>query len=83
MDFLTKAIFNLKPNSQFSYFDNDYSTIKWDILDGEPPTKKQIDDEIKKIKATEISEAQLKVTAKSALLDKLGITAEEAQLLLS
>ena len=83
MDFLTRAIFNLKPNSQFSYFDNDYSTIKWDILDGEPPTKKQIDDEIKKIKATEISEAQLKVTAKSALLDKLGITAEEAQLLLS
>jgi len=32
---------------------------------------------------TEKAEAQAKATAKAALLDRLGITAEEAQLLLS
>ena len=83
MSYLTKAIFNLKPNAEFSYQDDDYSTIKWDVLDGTAPTQKQIDDEIKRIKASEITDAQTKATAKAALLSKLGITAEEAALLLS
>ena len=83
MNYLTKAIFNLKPNAEFSYQDDDYSTIKWDVLDGTAPTQKQIDDEIKRIKAAEITDAQVKATAKAALLSKLGITAEEAALLLS
>ena len=83
MSYLTKAIFNLKPNAEFSYQDDDYSTIKWDVLDGTAPTQKQIDDEIKRIKAAEITDAQVKATAKAALLSKLGITAEEAALLLS
>ena len=83
MSYLTKAIFNLKPNAEFSYQDDDYSTIKWDVLDGTAPTQKQIDDEIKRIKASEITDAQVKATAKAALLSKLGITAEEAALLLS
>jgi len=34
-------------------------------------------------KAAEIAEGQAKATAKAALLSKLGITAEEAKLLLS
>ena len=83
MNYITKAIFNLKPNAEFSYQNEDYSTIKWDILDGEAPTQKEIDDEIKRIKAEEIAQEKSKAIAKSALLDKLGITAEEAQLLLS
>ena len=83
MSYLTKAIFNLKPNAEFSYQDDDYSTIKWDVLDGTAPTQKQIDEEIKRIKASEITDAQTKATAKAALLSKLGITAEEAALLLS
>jgi hypothetical protein len=33
-------------------------------------------------KAAEIAEAEAKATAKAALLDKLGITADEAKLLL-
>lgn len=83
MDYLTKAIQSLKPTAEFSYTDDDYSTIKWDVLDGNAPTKKQIDDEIKKIKADEITDAASKATAKAALLEKLGITSEEAALLLS
>ena len=83
MSYLSKAIKSLRPTAEFSFTDDDYSTIKWDVLDSTAPTQKQIDDEIKRIKAAEITDAQVKATAKAALLSKLGITAEEAALLLS
>jgi hypothetical protein len=82
-DYLVKAIRKLKPNSEFSYSDDDYSTIKWDVLDGDAPTQKEIDAAIKEVKADEIADAQAKATQRQAILDRLGITAEEAQLLLS
>ena len=81
-DYLTKAIKKLKPTAEFSYSDNDYSTIKWDVLDGDAPTKSEIDAAIVQVKADEITEAATKATARQALLTKLGITQEEAQLLL-
>lgn len=80
---LVAAIRLLKPNSQFSFTDNDYSTIKWDVLDGEAPTQLEIDAAIKKVKADGVkAEAKAKAD-KEALLAKLGITADEAALLLS
>jgi len=81
-NYLTKAIRKLKPNSEFSYTDYDYSTIKWDVLEGTAPTQSEIDAAIVQIKADEITEAATKATARQALLTKLGITQEEAQLLL-
>jgi hypothetical protein len=83
MSYLVKAIYKLKPGSQFSFTDNDYSTIKWDVLEGDAPTQSEIDAATEQVKAEEIqaeAEAQAK---KQALLDRLGITAEEARLLLS
>ena len=82
-DYLVKAIKKLKPNSEFSYDNDDYSTIKWDVLEGDAPTQKEIDAAIKEVKADEIAEAQAKATQRQAILDRLGITAEEAQILLS
>ena len=82
-DYLTKAIRKLKPNAEFSYTDYDYSTIEWIVLDGEAPTQKEIDAAIEEVKADEIADAQTKATQRQAILDRLGITAEEAQLLLS
>lgn len=79
---LVEAIKSLKPSSEFSFTDNDYSTIKWDILDGTAPTQAQIDAEISRMAAAEIQEAQATATAKAALLKRLGITADEAALLL-
>jgi len=83
MSYLVKAIRKLKPNSEFSFTDDDYSTIKWDVLDGDAPTQKEIDAAIVKVKADEAQAETIKATAKAALLSKLGITAEEAVLLLS
>jgi len=83
MSYLVKAIKKLKPTAEFSFTEDDYATIKWDVLDGEAPTQKEIDAAIKEVKADERAEAQAKATQRQALLDRLGITAEEAVLLLS
>jgi hypothetical protein len=83
MFYLTQAIRNLRPNSEFTYQEQDYSTIEWHVLEGNAPNQAEIDAEIAKIKADEIADAATKATAKAALLDRLGITAEEAALLLA
>jgi hypothetical protein len=81
--YLFKALKNLCPDAEFTFTDEDYSSITWIKNDGIEPTQKQIDDEIKAIKANEAKEASDKAAAKAALLDRLGITQEEATLLLS
>ena len=83
MSYLVKAIKKLKPSAEFSFTENDYSTIKWDVLDGEAPTQAEIDDAIEQVKADEAQAELDKAEAKAALLDRLGITEEEAKLLLS
>ena len=81
--YIARAIRKLKPTAEFSFTDNDYSTIKWDVLEGTAPTQAEIDAAIEEVKADELNEAEAKATAKADLLAKLGITAEEAALLLS
>ena len=81
-NYLSKAIYKLKPTAEFSYTDNDYSTIKWDVLEGKAPTQKQIDDVIEQIKANEIIEAETKAATKQAILDRIGLTADELQTIL-
>jgi hypothetical protein len=80
--YLTKAIQKLKPTAQFSYVDNDYSTIKWNILEGEAPTQAEIDAAIEQVKADEAQAEATKAAQKQALLNRLGITEDEAKLLL-
>jgi hypothetical protein len=82
-DYLVEAIFRLLPNSEFVLHDNDYSTIQWHVLDGAAPTQAEIDAVIEEIKADEIATKAKAETDKTALLAKLGITADEARLLLS
>jgi len=80
-NYLAKAIFKLRPNAEFSFTNEDYSTIKWDILEGEAPSEKEIADAIKVIKAEEVKELETKAAAKAAVLERLGITEQEARLL--
>jgi hypothetical protein len=82
MSYLVKAIRKLKPDAEFSLIEDDYSTIKWDVLEGKAPTQKQIDDAIEQVKADEITEAETKATAKAAILDRLGLTADELKTIL-
>lgn len=82
-DYLLKAILRLRPNSEFKFIENDYKTIEWFVLEGEAPTQKEIDDAIKAIKAEEANQVETDATRKAALLDRLGITEDEAKLLLA
>jgi len=79
-DYLSRAIKKLKPTAEFSYDNRDYSTIKWDVLEGEAPTKKEIDAAVQEIKADEIAEAEAKAQARAAAQAKLvalGLTVED------
>jgi hypothetical protein len=80
---LNKAIKLLRPTAQFSFTDNDYTTIKWDVLEGDAPTQAEIDAAIEQVKADEVAQAEAKAAQKAALLDRLGITEDEAKLLLA
>ena len=77
------AINKLRPNCGWSFDNYDYSTIKWFESDTDAPTQKEIDAAIEEVKADEQAEAEAKATAKAALLERLGITQDEANLLLS
>ena len=76
------ALNKLKPNSTWKFENYDYSTIEWFELEGNAPTQAEIDETIEQIKADEITEAEAKAAEKAALLERLGITQEEANLLL-
>ena len=81
-DYLTQAIRLLKPNSEFSYSNGDYSTINWIVLDGDAPTQSEIDAAIKTIKSDEKAEAKAKATQRQAILDRIGLTADELKTIL-
>lgn len=81
-DYLTKAIQSLRPMAEFVIASDDYSTISWHKLDGEAPTIDEINVEIQRIKKQEILDEKNVTKAKTELLAKLGITADEAALLL-
>jgi hypothetical protein len=80
--YLVKAIKKLRPTAQFSFIDNDYSTIKWDLLEGDAPTQNEIDVAIEQVKTEELAKAEADKIKKESLLSKLGITEEEARILL-
>ena len=80
---LAKVIQYLKPSAQFSFTENDYSSIKWDVLEGNAPTETQILEAWEVMKEQEAKQIETKATQKAALLAKLGINEDEASLLLS
>lgn len=84
MNYLTQAIFKLRPGSQFKYDNFDYSTIEWIVLEGNPPTQAEIDAAIEEIKAEE-AQAELNKAAKKAAaeakLAALGLTSDDLKAL--
>jgi hypothetical protein len=79
-NYTMKAIRKLKPTAEFSFNDEDYSTIKWDVLDGKAPTQAEIDAAIIQIKEDEAQAIIDKAAAKAAAQAKLaalGLTLED------
>jgi hypothetical protein len=82
MDYLFKAIKSLRPTAEFAYTKNDYSTIQWHVLDGEAPTQAEIDAQIVKIKAAELTAEANKAVSRAAVLERLGLTEDEVRLII-
>lgn len=80
--YLVAAIQSLKPGSEFVLSDDDYSTIEWIILDGAAPTPQAIEQEIEAIKAREADEQIAAEVTRSAILEKLGVSADELRIAL-
>lgn len=79
---LRLAIDNLSPNAEYSIDEGDLEKITW--ITGENfPTKAQIEAEMKKVEKAEEKKFAEKVARREALLERLGLTEDEAQLLLS
>jgi hypothetical protein len=84
MNYLVKAIQKLKPGAEFSFTNDDYSTIKWDVLEGDAPTQAEVDAAIEAIKQEEAqaeAEAAAKKAAAEAKLAALGLTADDLKAL--
>jgi hypothetical protein len=82
--YLTQAIRKLKPTAEFSYIEEDYSTVKWDKLEGNAPTQAEVDAAIEAIKQEEAqaeAEAAAKKAAAEAKLAALGLTADDLKAL--
>ena len=60
---------------------NDYNTLKW-LSDSAKPSKATLDGLWASVQQTIADEAIAKASAREALLTRLGITADEAKLLL-
>lgn len=82
MSDLARAIKFLKPTAEFSFHDDDYSTIKWDVLEGDAPTEEELKEAKKQVKIQEAADVKAKAAARKAILDRLGLTADEVSILL-
>jgi hypothetical protein len=67
--------------TEWSISDNDYDTLQW-FSDTPKPTQAELDAAWTDVQQQIADEAEAKQVAREALLTKLGITEQEAQLLL-
>jgi hypothetical protein len=71
----------LCPDKEWIIYGDDYDSIQW--IDGEPITKAQFQAGFAQVDQWKANQEAARATSKEALLSKLGITEEEARLLLS
>jgi hypothetical protein len=77
----TEVLNYLLPQGGWTMLDNDFKTLVYE--EGITPlTAKQLKDTLENIEAIKLAAQNVEITAKAALLDRLGITQDEAKLLL-
>jgi hypothetical protein len=77
---LASALSSLRPGADFSFVDQDISTIVWNTEGVTIPTETEIAEEIARLEAIEIINLKAKEDAKAsaqAKLAALGLTSEE------
>jgi len=80
-----KAIQNLKPGCEFRFENDDYSTIEWIVIEGNPPTLAQVNAEVARLENEAATAEAAKIASKQSAMDKLtalGLTADEVAALI-
>jgi DNA-nicking Smr family endonuclease len=80
---LDKVIRKLRPNKEFVIYGNTLEGLQFMDNKVTQPTQDEIEITWAEIKEDELNKLNAQESARQALLDRLGITAEEAQLLLN
>jgi len=81
MSKVNDALNYLIPNGGWTIYNEDFATLTYD--EGvQPITKKQLDDALKIIDKVNADKELAKATQRQAILDRLGLTADEAKLIL-
>jgi hypothetical protein len=78
----TQILTEFYKGSDWSLNGDDYAGLTW-LSDTPKPSKKTLDDLWSQVEAKKEADKQAKADAKAAILERLGITADEAALLLS
>ena len=84
MNYLGLAIKKLHPEVEFSLSNDDYSTIKWDKLQGDAPTQAEINAAILEVKADETAaktKAEADKKTAETKLAALGLTVNDLKAL--
>ena len=76
----TKSILHIRPNAEFILTGDE---LTWIDETQTQPTEEEIEAGLVAYQAAQIAETEAKATQKAALLDRLGITEDEAKLLLA
>jgi hypothetical protein len=80
---IVEAIHILRPNAEWVIQGKDYSGLDWLDKKQTKPTIEEIEAKIAELPQLKATQKATKTAEKAALLDKLGITDDEAKLLLS
>lgn len=80
---IAKSLQYLTPNAEWHLVGDDLTGLIWLDKNQQQPTEKEIIQVIAKLSELQELELAAKKAAREALLEKLGITEEEAKLLLS
>ena len=80
---LAEAINLYNPSAQWTLSGDDYATLDWHSVDIAKPTKAELENLLLEVEAAKAQQEAETAADKAALLSKLGITADEAKLLLS
>ena len=82
MFWISKAIRHIDSIAEFKLIEDDLDSIEWIVTSNGPINKADIEAAIPVVKKSAADKQKEDEAAKAALLAKLGITEEEAQLLL-
>jgi hypothetical protein len=82
MAYFQEALKALRPNEEFSTYDDD-SVIFWNNKSVTTPSDKEIANKIAELKAIDEAAVVEKAEAKAAIADRLGLTDAELAILLA